>query len=240
MRLFKKNEEKILCSVVVVAAGASERFGSDKLFAPLAGKPVLAHTLAVLESCESVSEIVVVAPRDGLLKIAELCDQYAFSKVRKVVVGGATRVESALCGASETDRNAKLIAIHDGARPLVTRQIVEEAIAAARRYRAAAPAIPAKDTVKLAKDEVVTETPPRANAFLVQTPQVFDPALIKGALTNALEKQLFVTDDASALEALGYPVHLTAGSEENIKITTPLDLRFAETIIAARGESACE
>ena len=84
--------------------------------------------------------------------------------------------------------------------------------------------------------KVFTETPPSMTAFCAQTPQVFDPALIKGALTNALQKDLPVTDDASALEALGYPVHLTAGSEENIKITTPLDLRFAEAILAARKE----
>ena len=236
MSLFQKNGEKFNCSVVVVAAGSSERFGSDKLFALLDGEPVLARTISVFETCESVSEIVVVAPRDGLLKIAELCDRCGFGKVAKVVVGGDTRVESALSGVSETNRRAKLIAIHDGARPLVTRQIVEDAIDGARWYHAAVPAIPARDTVKLAEKDIVTETPPRKTAFCAQTPQVFDPALIKGALTNALQKDLPVTDDASALEALGYPVHLTAGSEENIKITTPLDLRFAEAILAARKE----
>ena len=236
MSLFQKSGEEFNCSVVVVAAGSSERFGSDKLFALLDGEPVLARTISVFETCESVSEIVVVAPRDGLLKIAELCDRCGFGKVAKVVVGGDTRVESALSGVSETNRHAKLIAIHDGARPLVTRQIVEDAIDGARWYHAAVPAIPARDTVKLAEKDIVTETPPRMTAFCAQTPQVFDPALIKGALTNALQKDLPVTDDASALEALGYPVHLTAGSEENIKITTPLDLRFAEAILAARKE----
>ena len=236
MSLFQKKGEEFNCSVVVVAAGSSERFGSDKLFALLDGEPVLARTISVFETCESVSEIVVVAPRDGLLKIAELCDRCGFGKVAKVVVGGDTRVESALSGVSETNRRAKLIAIHDGARPLVTQQIVEDAIDGARWYHAAVPAIPARDTVKLAEKDIVTETPPRMTAFCAQTPQVFDPALIKGALTNALQKDLPVTDDASALEVLGYPVHLTAGSEENIKITTPLDLRFAEAILAARKE----
>ena len=106
MSLFQKKGEEFNCSVVVVAAGSSERFGSDKLFALLDGEPVLARTISVFETCESVSEIVVVAPRDGLLKIAELCDRCGFGKVAKVVVGGDTRVESALSGVSETNRRA--------------------------------------------------------------------------------------------------------------------------------------
>lgn len=235
MGLFQK-EEPFNCSAVVVAAGASTRFGGDKMTAPLCGDPVLAHSLAVLETCESVSEIVLVAPPDRVQEFAELCDKYGFQKVTKVVMGGETRVESALSGVTETDRRAKLIAIHDGARPLVTRKIVEDTIRSARWYKAAVPAIPAKDTVKLAEKDVVTETPARATCFSAQTPQVFEPALIKGALTNALEKDLPVTDDASALEALGFPVRLTEGSEENIKITTPLDLRLAEAIIETRKE----
>ena len=236
MSLFQKKGEEFNCSVVVVAAGSSERFGSDKLFALLDGEPVLARTISVFETCESVSEIVLVAPSDRLLEFAALCDKYGFQKVTKVVLGGETRVESALSGVSETNRRAKLIAIHDGARPLVTRQIVEDAIQGARWHKAAVAAIPARDTVKLTERGFVTETPPRESAYCAQTPQVFDPALIKGALTNALQKDLAVTDDASALEILGCPVFLTEGSEENIKITTPLDLRFAETILAARKE----
>jgi 2-C-methyl-D-erythritol 4-phosphate cytidylyltransferase len=236
MSLFQKSEDKFNCSAVIVAAGSSTRFGSDKLTALLDGEPVLAHTISVFETCESVSEIVVVAPRDGVQQVAALCEKYGFQKVTKVVIGGETRVESALSGVTETDRRAKLIAIHDGARPLVTRQIVQDAIDGARWHKAAAPAVPARDTVKLAERDFVTETPPRERVFLAQTPQVFDPALIKGALTNAMQKGLPVTDDASALEILGCPVFLTAGSEENIKITTPLDLRIAELILAERKD----
>lgn len=236
MGLFQKKNEAFCCSAVIVAAGASSRFGGDKMTALLGGEPVLAHTLSVFESCESVSEMILVAPPDRVREFAALCDKYGFQKVTKVVLGGSTRLESALSGVSETDRRAKLIAIHDGARPLVTRQIIEEAVQAARQHKAAVPAIPARDTVKLAERDFVTETPARERTCCAQTPQVFDPVLIKGALTNALQKGLNVTDDASALEILGCPVYLTAGSEENIKITTPLDLRFAETILSVRRE----
>lgn len=236
MGLFTKNDNSFYCSAVIVAAGASARFGSDKMTALLDGEPVLAHTLSVFETCESVSEIVLVAPPDRVQEFAELCDKYGFQKVTKVVMGGETRVASALSGVSETDRRARLIAVHDGARPLVTRQLVEDAIRGARWYKAAIPAIPSRDTVKLAEKDVILETPARGACFAAQTPQVFDPALIKGALTNALDKGLSVTDDASALEILGVPVHLTEGSEENIKITTPLDLQIAETILKARKE----
>ncbi len=234
LKFLSKNTS--ICSAVVLAAGSSTRFGEDKLSALLSGVPVLAYSLSVLESSDYIHEIVVVTESEKILPVAELCDRYHISKVTKVVCGGATRLESALSGASETAPSAKLIAIHDGARPLVTRQLIDETIKAALRYQAALPAIPARDTVKLLSGDFVSETPERANVVCVQTPQVFVPELIKGALTNALQKGLTVSDDASAAELLGFPVYITQGSEENIKITTPQDLMLAECILAARRE----
>lgn len=229
---------KITCSAVVVAAGSSQRFGCDKLFALLGGIPVLAYSLATLESCDYITEIVVVTECDKITQVAQLCADYNINKASKIVCGGQTRLESALSGVSETDKNVHLIAIHDGARPLVTRAVIDGVIEAAYRHKAAVPGIASRDTVKIVKDAFVTETPDRKDAFTVQTPQVFVPELIKGALTNALQKALTAYDDASAVEMLGFPVFISEGSEENLKITTPLDLRLAETILAVRRERA--
>lgn len=227
----------IKCSAVVVAAGSSERFGSDKMMAPLLGTPVLAYSLMVLDACDYVTEIVVVTAVERIEAVAKLCDDYNIAKVTKIVCGGQTRLESALSGVSETDRDANLIAIHDGARPLVTADIVSDAIECAFSHRAAAAAVPSKDTVKVAKNGTVLATPDRSSVYSIQTPQVFEPNIIKGALTDALIKDRSFTDDASAVEALGFNVYLTMGSEENIKITTPLDIKLAETILKNRRVS---
>ena len=231
-------KSKIKCSAVIVAAGASQRFGEDKIMAKLLGTPVLAYSLMVFDACDYVSEIIVVTTEDKLVAVSELCDEYNIKKVGKIVLGGATRVESALSGVSEADPSATLIAIHDGARPLVSPQVVASAIENAFSHRCAVAAVPAKDTVKIASGKYVGETPERKSAFCVQTPQVFEPVIIKGALTDAMVKELPITDDASAVEALGFSVFLSPGSEENIKITTPLDMKLAETILLSRRKPA--
>ena len=236
MNLSKIVRKKIYCSAVVVAAGSGTRFGCDKMFVPLSGVPVLAYSLATLENCSYITEIIVVSELNKITDVAELCKQYKINKVSKIVCGGATRLESALSGISEVNDNSNLIAIHDGARPLVTKSIVESTIEAAFKFKAAIPGVSTKDTVKVAYNSFVSETPDRSSVFGVQTPQVFIPELIKGALTDALQKNIEIFDDASAVEALGFPVYISEGSEENIKITTPLDLRIAETILTARRE----
>jgi len=235
MAFFNFNtQKKIACSVVVVAGGSSQRFGSDKLFATLSGIPVLAHSLTTIEACKYVSEIIVVTELEKITTVAELCEKFNISKATKIVCGGETRLESALSGVSETDWNSNLIAIHDGARPLVTKEIIEKTIECAFDNKAAVPAVYSKDTVKIVSGKFVKETPERDCVYSIQTPQVFIPELIKGALTNALQNNITVYDDASAVEVLGFPVCITDGSEENIKITTPLDLKIAETILESR------
>jgi len=228
--------KKISCSAVIVAAGSSKRFGSDKLLAPLCGIPVLAYSLSTFEGCRYISEIIVVTEAEKIIEVAELCGKYNISKATKILCGGATRLESALSGVSEADKKCDLIAVHDGARPLVTVKIIEEAIENAFKYKAAVPVVPSRDTVKVLSGAFVAETPERPSVFCAQTPQVFVPELIKGALTSALEKNIEVSDDASAVELLGFSVRVTEGSEENIKLTTPLDLKFAECILADRRE----
>jgi len=235
---FELPQKNISCCAVIVAAGASSRFGSDKLFAPLSGIPVLAYSLSSFEACKFVSEIIVVTETEKITEIAELCEKFNISKTTKIVCGGATRLESALSGVSETDKRCNLIAVHDGARPLVTMRIIEDTILSAFKHKAAIPVIPSKDTIKIVSNSFVSETPDRSSAFCAQTPQVFVPELIKGALTNALQNNITVFDDASAVENLGFYVYITEGSEENIKITTPMDLKFAECILASRKEQA--
>ena len=164
-----------------------------------------------------------------------LVKQYGLSKVTKILVGGKERVESSAAGVLQANRDSGWIAIADGARPLVTPELISRTVEAARKYRAAAPAVPVKDTIKTAENGMVTGTPDRSRLFAVQTPQVFEADLIKGALTRAIRDGIPVTDDCSAVEAMGIPVRLVEGSYENIKITTREDIALCEALLAARG-----
>ena len=235
-----RRRRRPFCSAVVVAAGSSQRMGQDKMFARLCGIPVLARTLRAINNCQCIDEIVVVAGQEKIVDVAQLCRDYGITKATKVICGGQTRAESSLAGICEISRKAKLVAIHDGARPLVTEDVVYGAVHAAAMHKCAAPGIPVKDTVKIAEDGTVIETPQRSSTVAIQTPQVFVPELIDGAITYALENELEITDDCSAAELLGIPVHITEGSEENIKLTTPLDMALAETILRNRGDGQCE
>ena len=147
---------------------------------------------------------------------------------------GDTRTASVLAGAREVSGEAELIAIHDGARPLVPPEVVDAAILRAAECGAAAPAVPVKDTVKRASGALVEATLDRDSLFAVQTPQVFQADLIRGALQKALDDGAAVTDDCAAVERIGMTVALTEGSYENIKITTPTDLLIAEAILSGR------
>ena len=223
------------CTAILAAAGSSQRMGGEnKLLLPLDGMPVLAHTLRAVDAAQSVDEIVIAAREEDLLTYAELCKTYGIRKPVKVVVGGATRQESVLRAALEARADAKLLAVQDGARPLVTPELFDAVVLRA------APAVPVHDTIKLARDRRVTETPDRSMLFAVQTPQVFDAGLLKAALQSALTEHAALTDDCSAVERLGKEVYLTDGDEENIKITTPLDLIVAETILRRREEREAE
>lgn len=233
----RKKEETPHCSAVIVAAGSSQRMGSDKLLHNLGIMPVLARTLLVFQDCELVDEIVVVTRMEKLEEVADLCKKYRIEKASKVICGGATRMESALAGVSEVKEKAKLIAIHDGARPLVSVELIENTVRAAAKYKAAVPAIKSVDTLKLAEDgETVTGSLDRELVLRVQTPQVFDADLIKGALTFAAEKKLPLTDDCSAVELMGVKARIVPGEEDNIKLTTPRDMLFAAAILKDRGE----
>ena len=223
------------CSALIAAAGSSQRMaGENKLLLPLGGKSVLAHTLQAVDAAAGVNEIVIAAREEDLVKFAELCKLWGIQKPVKIIVGGRTREESVLRAAIEANENADLLAVQDGARPFVTPELIDSVIEAARVHFAAAPAIPVKDTVKVAVDGVVRETPDRSLLYAVQTPQVFDAQLLRAALKSAVDAGAVLTDDCSAVERLGKEIYLIAGLEENIKITTPLDMVLAEAILAKR------
>ncbi len=224
-------------SAVIVAAGTGSRFGGDKLMADLGGMPVLARTLRAFEECPMISEIVLVAREDALQSAGELCVDYDITKASLVVPGGETRVLSCFAGVMSVSPKAGIVAIHDGARPLVTQQVIEDAVWEAYRHVAAVPALPVRDTVKRAEYGAVTDTPERSGLYMVQTPQCFHKDLILAALTQAVRNAPDVTDDCAAVEKIGGRIYLTEGSEENIKITTPLDISLGEAILRQREEA---
>lgn len=226
------------CAALVAAAGNSERMGGvNKLLQPLEGVPVLVRTLVSLQLAERVDEIVIAAREEDILEVSQLCKTYGITKCAKVVRGGESRVHSVLLAALEAGPQTELLAVQDGARPLVTPELVDRVIAAAARCGAAAPAVEVKDTVKAVREDGgVEETLDRSRLRAAQTPQVFQAALLKAALQSALDQEAPVTDDASAVERLGKVVFLVEGEEENLKITTPLDMILAEAILKAREE----
>ena len=213
----QKKRQEPCCSAVVVAAGSSTRMGMDKLMLPLDETPVIVYTLRAVQAAPSVGEIILVTREDLIVPMSQLCQDYAISKVTKVVRGGASRTQSVRLGTLEVSGDAQVIAIHDGARPFVSAEVIERAVAQAMETGAAAPAVPVKDTIKVAHDGVVESTPDRACLFAVQTPQVFESSLIKAALQKALDDGLELTDDCAAVERLGMKVALTRGDERNIK-----------------------
>lgn len=240
-RLFHREKEAHpFCSAIVAAAGSSRRMGEvNKLMAPLLdGVPVLAWTLRALNEAELVDEIVVAVREEDLLPTGDLCKIYGISKPVKIVRGGDTRLDSVLAASLECREDAAFLAVHDGARPLVSPALIDRTIALARRTNAAAPAVPVKDTVKLVRDGVVVSTPPREDLRAVQTPQVFEASLLRAALQAARDAGGAVTDDCAAVERLGKEVHLAEGDYENIKITTPEDLLLAAEILRRREAEA--
>lgn len=237
---FKKVREarRPRCAALVAAAGSSARMGGvNKLLQPLDGVPVLVRTLAAFQVAGSVDEIVVAAREEDILEISQLCRTYGLTKCAKVIRGGENRVHSVLLAALEASPEAELLAVQDGARPLVTPELIDRVVTAAARCSAAAPAVAVKDTVKAVREDgAVAETLDRDVLRAVQTPQVFEASLLKAALQSALESGVPVTDDCSAVERLGKVVFLVDGEEENIKITTPVDMILAEAILKAREE----
>ncbi len=214
---------------IIVAAGESRRMnGVDKVMASLAGKPVLSWSIEVLQQSPDVERIVLVNSQKNLEPVQCLVMEQKWSKVAEVCLGGLRRQDSVAAGLRLLG-DVEWVLIHDGARPLLSQDLIERGIAAARETGAAVAAVPVTDTIKLAgDDQIVIETPPRSNLWAVQTPQIFRSAVIKEAYRQA---QGDVTDDAALVEQTGHKVKLYMGSYDNIKITNPRDLKIAELLI---------
>lgn len=218
------------CGAVIVAAGNATRMGGiDKTMALLGGEPVITRTVRAFQDCDAIKEIVVVTRSDLLMPVSDLCHE--FSKVTAVVVGGENRVASVQNGLNALSSKVRLVAVQDGARPLVSFAVIDRTVRAAHSYGAAAPGVPVKDTIKVVTGGVITSTPDRKSLQAVQTPQVFDFDILRGALKKCVQKNWEITDDCSAVEKLGMRVRMVEGDERNIKITTPMDLKIAEMLL---------
>jgi 2-C-methyl-D-erythritol 4-phosphate cytidylyltransferase len=225
-----------MLTAVIVAAGSSRRMGFDKLTAPVAGKPVIEHTVDAFERAPSVAEILIVTREDRLREFEKLMGKR--TKVRAVVAGGEHRQDSVWAGLQRLDPQTKYVAVHDAARPLVTPEQIERVFAECQQHGAAALAEPVSDTLKRAdKTLQVTGSVDRHQLYIMQTPQVFERKLLEEAYAAVLAKKLRITDEVSAVEQLGRKVVLVPNEDSNFKITYERDLPLAEFILRQRLES---
>jgi len=231
----RKSNPRPSCAAIIAAAGSSTRMGADKLMMLLDGIPVIAHTLLAFEQCYLVDKIIIVTKSEKVVDMQDIVREFGISKVTDIISGGAERSESVMNGVMAAG-SADYVMIHDGARPLVSQEVIEETYRAAVEFGAAAPGVPVKDTIKVVKDGLVLSTPERSSLFAIQTPQIFYTGLIKGALARAIEQKKSYPDDCSAVEAIGMSVHITKGDYRNLKITTEEDFAAADTLLAGRIE----
>ncbi|WP_406677347.1 2-C-methyl-D-erythritol 4-phosphate cytidylyltransferase [Moorella sp. ACPs] len=222
-------------SLIVAAAGQGRRLGagSNKVFLPLGGKPILAHTLAVAEASPLVDEVIVVTRPEDIPLCHRVVATGPYRKVRQIVAGGKERQDSIAAGLKAVAPGTEWVAVHDGARPFLSPALLERVIAAARDTGAAIAALPVKETIKRGNTEdLVTATLERRGLWAVQTPQVFRREWLAAAYREAEINGWQATDDAALVERAGYPVKLVPGEEVNIKITTPGDMVLARALMA--------
>jgi 2-C-methyl-D-erythritol 4-phosphate cytidylyltransferase len=225
---------------IIVAAGQGRRFPGErkKQFLPLAGMPVIAHSLAAFEATPLIrSVLLVVHPEDVDWCRREIVERFGFAKVSRTVAGGAERQDSVRTGLDVLDEEDGIVVIHDGVRPLVSREMIEASIEGAVRFGAVVMAVPSKETIKRVDGEGrVLETLDRKVLWQIQTPQTFRTAVLREAYRRSTEVGFRGTDDASLVERLGIEVRVLPGDYANIKITTPEDLLVADRLIRERRE----
>lgn len=217
---------------IIVAAGSGSRIGSDKpkQFLEIHGKPVIIHTLERFEACDAVNEIVLVLPADQVVGFAETANQFSIKKLSKIVSGGSTRAESAYNGFKAVNDTAQIVAVHDGARPLVTAIEISRTIMAAEKTGAACLVAPVTDTIKEVADERIIGTVDRSRLRRALTPQAFRIDILKEAFENA-DLSESITDECYLIEKLGLQITCIKGSPLNIKVTHPEDLILAELFL---------
>ncbi|WP_371376707.1 2-C-methyl-D-erythritol 4-phosphate cytidylyltransferase [Sporomusa aerivorans] len=225
--------------VIIAAAGQGKRMGGtvNKVFLPLGDKTVLAHTIKAVCAAAAVTSLIVTAAAEESETVAAMLTAMQVTVPWQVVPGGSERQHSIANALKAVPPDAKIIVVHDGARPLAQPELFNQAVAAAGEYRAAIVAVPVKDTIKSADDNrQVTGTPDRRSLWAVQTPQAFEARLLITAYEHAVQDGYLGTDDAALVERVGAKVKIVPGSYENLKITTPEDLAFAEALLTKKLE----
>ena len=227
------NRSQETVSAIIVAAGDSKRMGGiDKVFAPLGKRPVLARVIDVFEKCPSVHNIAIVVSRQSLENASRLVAEQKYIKIAGICPGGERRQDSVYAGLGKL-APCDWVIVHDGARPLVTAELIERGLEEVKETGAAVAAVPVIDTIKLSGDDMLVQgTLPRNNLWAVQTPQVFRYSIITDAYRHMKYE---VTDDATLVERAGYQVKLFMGAYENIKITNQEDLAIAEVLVKKYG-----
>ena len=221
-----------MTSAIIVAAGSSQRMGFDKLLARLAGWPVIKYTIDAFENCPDISEIIVITSDERFKAIERLEHEECYQKMTHMIHGGAERHLSVWNGLQDLNPNSEYVAVHDGARPLITSAQISRCIEAAQQHGAAASAHPISDTVKRADEANQVDSPvDRDKLWAMETPQVFEAALLKRAYKQLMDAGESVTDEVSAIEKLGHPIQLVPNDTPNPKITFPADLETAEKLL---------
>ncbi len=237
--LSKNSGKKHFTSAIIAAAGCGSRMGNSdgktKQLMELCGRPVIAHTLLAFEECELIDEIIVVAKKDEIPVYEEYKRTYGIEKIAKITEGGERRQDSVLRGFEAISDKSEFVAIHDAARCLITPEMIEKVLVAAYQNGAATAATPVVDTIKRGTmNNYIAETYKRSELWAAQTPQVFKTELYRAAAYIAKEENFEATDDNSLAERIGFDVKLVDCGRENLKITTPLDLKLASIILKER------
>ena len=224
-------------SAVIVCAGNSTRMGGvNKILMPLGEGVVIGQTMKAFEETPEIKEIIIVAREDDFPAIENEAKRAGITKFVKCDAGGSTRQESVINGIRCISQETELIAVHDGARPLVKHCHISKAVKDALVFGGATLGVPVKDTIKVVDSGLVVDTPPRKNLYITQTPQIFKKKIYFEGVDFALEHNLDFTDDCQLAEAIGCKVYMTEGDYTNIKITTPEDIKIAETLLALEKE----
>ncbi len=227
-------------TAIILAAGKGRRMnaGINKQFMLLNNKPLLAHTLEAFNNCKAIDNIILVVNSEELqICRKQIIDAYGFDKVDKLICGGSERQQSVFNGIMELNENCGIVAIHDGARPIISEDIIERCIEGAKVFGAVSAGMPIKETIKILNEECLVEyTPERGKVWITQTPQAFRPDIIRKAHERAALEGVSSTDDAFLVEHMGIKVRMIEGSYDNIKVTTPEDMIIAEIIMGKRAE----
>lgn len=231
-RLKNQNGENIMkISAIIVCGGSSTRMGVNKLLLPLGNTNVAGKSMLTFETCPEVSDIVIVCRECDRSELERTAKELGITKLHAFAEGGKTRQESVFNGLRKISSDTDLIAIHDGARPLIKAEHIKKTAHDAAIFGGAVLGVPVKDTIKVVNDGLIIDTPHRPSLYITQTPQIFKRRIYFEAVDFALEHDLDFTDDCQLAEAIGVKVCMTIGDYANIKITTPEDIKFANSLL---------